>query len=157
MPLSHEEVVAALAAIDVSERKEARRAFIERRIQTSTMFNKYGLTHTESNQTIVMSLMDSFRNLVQAFFKGAGSGFVEKKCDACATTETTLQYDRAHERGIERGALALRALQRIRPDEAIAIRQKEVMKAFIQEHAEICLWYLCKPCHRAYDQKQEGA
>ena len=95
--------------------------------------------------------MGEMRNLVQQFFKGAGSGFAEKKCDACGTTDPALQYDRAHDRDSSRPEVALAALNRVRPDETVPITQKDVVKAFIKEHAEISLWYLCKPCHRIYD------
>jgi recombinational DNA repair protein (RecF pathway) len=145
-----ETIVATLSAIDVTGRKEAQRAFIAERINSSRLFNKYGLTHTESNETIVKSMMAEMRNLVQAFFKGVGSGFDVKRCDACGTTDPALQYDRAHDRSSSRPELALAALNRVRPD-PIPITQKEVMKAFIREHAETPLWYLCKPCHRVYD------
>jgi recombinational DNA repair protein (RecF pathway) len=146
-----ETIAITLAAIDVTARKESQRAFITSRINSSRLFNKYGLTHTESNETIVMSMMGEMRNLVQAFFKGVGSGFDVKRCDACHTTDPTLQYDRAHDKGSSRPQVALNALKRVRPDESIPITQKDVMKAFVEEHASISLWYLCKPCHRTYD------
>jgi len=146
-----ETIAITLAAIDVSARKETQRAFIQNRINSSRLFNKYGLTHTESNETIVMSMMGEMRNLVQQFFKGTGSGFDVKRCDACQTTDPTLQYDRAHDRGSSRPQVALAALRRVRPDESVPITQKDVMKAFVEEHATISLWYLCKPCHRTYD------
>jgi len=142
--------VAISLAIDVSARKESQRAFIQTRINSSRLFDKYGLTHSESNEVIVKSMMGEMRNLVQQFFKGAGSGFDVKRCDACGTTNPALQYDRAHDRSSSRPELALAALNRVRPDNS-PISQKEVMKAFIREHAETPLWYLCKPCHRIYD------
>ena len=145
-------ITAALAAIDTTARKEAQRVFITNRIENTKMFNKYGLIHTESNMVIVTSLMGEMRNLVQQFFKGAGSGFTEKKCDACNTTDSSLQYDRAHDRGCSRIDVALAGLNRLRPDETVFVAQKDVLKAFIKEHAEVSLWYLCKPCHREYDR-----
>lgn len=151
MAQTPESITATLAALNVCGRREAQRAFIESRIATSRLFDKYGLTHSESNQVIVRSLMGEMRNLVQQFFKGAGSGFAEKKCDACGTTDPALQYDRAHDRDSSRPEVALAALNRVRPDETVPITQKDVVKAFIKEHAEISLWYLCKPCHRIYD------
>ena len=151
MAQTPESIAATLSALNVGERKAAQRVFITSRIATTRIFDKYGLTHSESNQVIVKSMMGEMRNLVQQFFKGVGSGFKEKKCDACGTTDPTVQYDRAHDRESSRPAVALAALNRVRPDESIPITQKDVMKAFIEQHAEISLWYLCKPCHRIYD------
>jgi hypothetical protein len=153
MVQTFESIAATLNGLNVAARRDAQRAFIENRIGTSRIFDKYGLVHSESNETIVKSMMGEMRNLVQQFFKGVGSGFVEKKCDACCTTDPALQYDRAHDSDSSRPAVALAALKRIRPDESVPITQKDVMKAFIKEHAEINLWYLCKPCHRIYDSK----
>lgn len=146
-----EMIAAALQMNDPTARKEAQRVFIETRMATSKLFDKYGLTHSESNQVIVKSLMGEMRNLVQQFFKGSGSGFSVKRCDACGTTDPAMQYDRAHDKGSSRGGVALNALQRVRSDETVPISQKDVMKAFVKEHAEFPLWYLCKTCHRAYD------
>ena len=148
-----ESIAATLAVLNVDERKAAQRAFIENRIATTRIFDKYGLTHSESNRAIVKGMMGEKRNLVQQFFKGVGSGFNEKKCDACGTTDPALQYDRAHGRESSRPAVAMAALNRVRPDESIPIKQKDVMRAFIEQHAEVPLWYLCKPCHRIYDAK----
>ena len=98
MAQTPESIAATLSSLNVTSRRETQRAFIVNRIATSRIFDKYGLTHPESNQVIVKSMMGEMRNLVQQFFKGAGSGFVEKKCDACGTTDPALQYDRAHDR-----------------------------------------------------------
>ena len=95
--------------------------------------------------------MGEMRNIVQQFFKGKGP-FATRRCDACKTTDPARQYDRAHDRDSSRPQVLMAALQRIRPDEA-EVNQKDVMKAFIQEHAEIPMWYLCKPCHRIYDRR----
>ena len=142
-----------ITLVTTPERMAAQAAFIERRVASSKMFDKYGLTHTEPNATIIKSTMGELRNTVLAFFKGKDSGFTVKCCDACKTTDLTKQYDRAHDRGVSREQVALRALQRIRPDETVPVQQKEFIKAFVLEHSTIPLWYLCKPCHTAYDKK----
>jgi len=149
MAQTSDTIATTLASLNTEERRQKCRAFIENRIATSRIFDKYGLTHSESNLVIVKSMMGEMRNLVQQFF--TGGLFIEKKCDACGTTDPALQYDRAHDRDSSRPAAALAALNRVRPDESAPITQKDVMKAFIKEHAEISLWYLCKPCHRIYD------
>ena len=151
MAQTSDTIAAILASLNTEDRKQACRTFIENRIATSRIFDKYGLTPSQSNQVIVKSMMGEMRNLVQQFF--TGGLFVEKKCDACGTTDPALQYDRAHDRDSSRPAVALAALNRVRPDESVPISQKDVMKAFIKEHAEIALWYLCKPCHRIYDSR----
>jgi len=141
------------ALVASPERMQKHADFIQRRVAKSTMFNKYGLTHTESNEVIIDSMMGELRNTVLAFFKGKDSGFTEKRCDACKTTDPAMQYDRAHDRGVNRKQVALNALQRCRPDETVPIKQKDVIKAFVLEHANVPLWYLCKECHRKYDSK----
>jgi len=121
---------------------------IDSKLPKTKMFNRYKLTHTETNSDIVSSLGGELRNVVQGFFKGGC--FKHKKCDHCGTTEAK-QYDRAHDKSITRDQVAFAALARIRPDESAPVSQREFLKAFVNEHRHVPIWYLCKPCHRKYD------
>lgn len=49
---------------------------------------------------------------------------------------------------------ALAALRRIRPDETKPVSQREFMRAFVEQHCNVPLWYLCSECHRLYNQKR---
>ena len=130
-------------------RMQSQREFIESRIQTSKQFDKFGLTLVDPNDVIIASTTGELRNIILSFFKGGP--YSEKKCEHCETT-TGKQYERAHARGYSRSDVALAALKRIRPDETQHIKQKEFIKAFIEEHARVPLWYLCKECHKRYDK-----
>lgn len=138
-----------LAPLNTEERKNKQRAFIEKRMADTKLFDKYRLRLGGTNKDIADGIGGELRNLVQMFF--SHGLFSVRKCDACNTTETNREYHRAHDRTSSRIDVLMTALRRIRADETIEINQKEVMKAFIQEHAEISLWYLCKPCHTVYD------
>jgi hypothetical protein len=145
--MEHAEIVKKL--IWSEEKKQAFSQFINDKMAKSKMFDKYGLTLIESNEIIVRSLTGELRNIVLGFF--SGKCYKVKKCDACETCDNTLQYDRAHDKSMDRTQVALAALKRIRPDESQPISQKLFMKAFVEAHVEYPLWYLCKLCHRNYD------
>jgi hypothetical protein len=130
------------------ERLKIQKEFIEAKLPTSKQFEKYGLTLVDSNDVIIASTTGELRNMILSFFKGGP--YAQKKCEHCQTTTGT-QYERAHARGFSRNDVALAALKRIRPDETRPIKQKEFLKAFIEEHSRIPLWYLCKACHNKYD------
>ena len=135
------------------ERLALQKAFIDAKLSKSRQFDKYGLTLVNTNAVIVRSLMGELRNIVLSFFKGGKDGlYGVKKCEHCGTTEGK-QYERAHCKGIDREDVAIRALTRIRPDESAPIEQRDFMKAFIEEHATVPLWFLCTSCHTAYDKK----
>jgi hypothetical protein len=124
-------------------------SIIDAKINKTKMFDRYKLTMPNSNADIVSSLGGEMRNTVQAFFKGGC--FKVKKCDHCGTT-TAKQYDRAHDKSMTRDKVAFAALARIRPDESLPISQREFMRAFVDEHRHVPIWYLCKPCHLNYDK-----
>ena len=130
------------------ERRAAQAAFIQAKLSKTKYFDKYGLTLINDNATIVRSTMGELRNAVLAFFKGGL--FKQKKCEHCGTTDAR-QYERAHDKDVSREAVALAALQRIRPDETQPVGQRDFMRAFIEEHRNVPLWYLCCECHRSYD------
>jgi hypothetical protein len=132
-------------------RLQKQKDFIEKKLPRCKQFEKYGLTLVDSNEVIIGSLMDVLRNIVLSFFKGGM--YSEKKCEHCGTTVST-QFERAHDKGKSRSNVALSALLRIRPDETQPIKQKDFIKAFIEEHSSIPLWILCKPCHIKYDKKE---
>jgi len=150
MAQTSDTIAAILAPLNTEERRQVCREFVNHRMARSKLFNKYRLRLIGTNQDIIDGMMGEMRNLVQQFFKGKGP-FSTRRCDACNTTDPARQYDRAHDRDTSRPQVLMAALRRIRADEA-EVNQKDVMKAFIQEHAEIPMWYLCKPCHRIYDQ-----
>lgn len=129
----------------LSEQKD----FIRRKLEKCKQFDKYGLTLVDSNDVIVRSLMGELRNIIQSFFKGWVYSI--KKCEHCSST-TAVQYDRAHDRCVSRTDVAFAALNRIRPDETQPIKQKDFMRAFVEEHERIPLWILCKKCHTEYDK-----
>jgi hypothetical protein len=129
-------------------RLEEMAALIDAKLPKTKAFNRYKLTMHESNADIVSSLGGEMRNMVLSFFKGGC--FKHKKCDHCGTTEAK-QYDRAHDKSVTRDDVALAALARIRPDEAAPVSQQAFMRAFVNEHRYVPVWYLCKPCHRVYD------
>ena len=122
--------------------------FIDKKLKKTSMFNKYGLTLMNSNDIIIASLMGELRNMVLSFFKDL---FKNKQCESCKTT-TASQYDRAHDRSLSREYVAMEALRRIRPDGVSHIQQKDFLRAFIEEHKNHPLWYLCRSCHRKYDK-----
>lgn len=130
------------------ERRAAQAAFIQAKMSKTKHFNKYGLTLINDNATIVRSTMGELRNTVLAFFKGGM--FKQKKCEHCGTTAAR-QYERAHDKDTSREAVALAALRRIRPDETQPVAQRDFMRAFIEEHCNVPMWYLCSDCHRTYD------
>lgn len=130
-------------------RLAAQAEFIAKKIAKCKQFDKYGLTLVDTNDVIIKSLMGELRNIVLSFFKGGL--YAEKKCEHCATT-TSSQFERAHNSGVSRYDVALKAIQRIRPDETQPVKQSEFIKAFIQEHSMVPLWILCKPCHIKYDK-----
>jgi hypothetical protein len=132
-----------------NQRLLEQRAFIEKKLLTCKQFDKYGLTLVDSNEVIVASLMGELRNIVLSFFKGGIYG--QKKCEHCETTVST-QFERAHNKGTSRSDVAFAALKRIRPDESLPIKQKDFIRAFIEEHCKVPLWILCKSCHIAYDK-----
>jgi phage FluMu protein Com len=132
------------------ERLALQKAFIDAKLPKCKQFNKYGLTLVNTNAVIISSLMGELRNIILSFFKGGL--YAIKKCEHCGTT-TAKQYERAHCKGADRGDVALRALKRIRPDESAPLEQRDFMKAFVEEHATVPLWLLCKSCHTAYDKK----
>jgi hypothetical protein len=129
-------------------RLEEMSVLIDSKIDKTKTFNRYKLMLHESNADIVSSLGGEMRNMVLTFFKGGC--FKNKKCDHCGTTEAK-QYDRAHDASMTRDKVALSALARIRPDESAPVSQQEFMRAFVNEHRYVPVWYLCKPCHREYD------
>lgn len=129
------------------ERRARQTEFIQAKLKKTKYFDKYGLNPPEDNQTIIRSTMGELRNTVRAFFQGGI--FAKKVCEHCGTT--TGQFDRAHDKDISRQGVALAALRRIRPDETKPVSQKEFMRAFVEEHCNVPLWYLCKACHRMYD------
>lgn len=131
------------------ERMVALCEFIDRKLNKTSMFNKYGLTLVDSNDIIIASLMGELRNMVLAFFKDL---FKFKQCESCKTT-TANQYDRAHDRSLSREHVAMEALKRIRPDVRSHIQQKDFLRAFIEEHKNHPLWYLCRSCHCKYDKR----
>lgn len=131
------------------ERCAAQSKFINDKLKKTKHFDKYGLTLIDDNATIVRSTMGELRNTVLAFFKGGM--FKHKKCEHCGTTQSR-QFERAHDRNSSREAVALAALRRIRPDETKPVKQKDFMRAFVEEHCNVPLWYLCQPCHQKYDK-----
>jgi hypothetical protein len=133
--------------IMTDERKTLQSDFIQAKLKKTKHFNKYGLTLIDDNETIIRSTMGELRNTVLAFFKGGI--FAKKVCEHCGTTEG--QFDRAHDKDTSRQDVALAALRRIRPDETKPVSQQEFMRAFVEEHCRVPLWYLCKSCHRVYD------
>lgn len=130
------------------ERRERQATFIREKLAKSKAFDKYGLTLIDSNDVIIRSTMGELRNTVLAFFKGGL--FKHKRCEHCGTTESR-QFERAHDKETARSAVALAALQRIRPDETKPVSQRDFMRAFVEEHCNVPLWYLCEECHRKYD------
>ena len=122
-------------------------SMIDTKLPKTKMFDRYKLTLHESNPDIVSSLDGEMRNTVQKFFKGGC--FKHKKCEHCGTTEAK-QYERAHNRGMTRNQVALAALARIRPDESLPVSQRDFIRAFVNEHRYVPVWYLCKPCHTKY-------
>ena len=132
-----------------AERMKRQADFIEKKLAKCKQFDKYGLTLVDSNQVIVNSLMGELRNMVLSFFKGGL--YAEKKCEHCETT-TSRQFERAHGRGFSRYDVAISALRRIRPDESLPIKQRDFIKAFVEEHSSIPLWVLCSSCHLKYDK-----
>jgi len=131
-----------------SERLAQQKEFIDRKLKTCKQFNKYGLTLVDTNGVIISSLTGELRNIVQSFFKGGM--YSVKKCEHCGT-EQSKQFERAHNKGMKRNQLALSALNRIRPDETVSIKQSCFIRAFIEEHTRHPLWILCKECHKKYD------
>jgi hypothetical protein len=130
------------------ERLAKQKEFIDRKLETSKQFDKYGLTLVDTNLVIISSLMGELRNIVLSFFK---SGMYSvKKCEHCGT-ESSKQFERAHSKGVPRNKVALYALNRIRPDETVPIKQSCFIRAFIEEHTRHPLWILCKDCHKKYD------
>lgn len=130
------------------ERLEQQKSFIKARLQKTTIFNKYTLVLTNSNQEIVKSLGDCLRNVILNFFKGL---FKLKECEVCKATN--IKPQRAHPRDSSREAVALDALNRIRPDPTIPVNQSDFLKAFIDEHSNHIMWYLCAKCHKTYDRR----
>jgi hypothetical protein len=133
------------------ERLAAQAELIRNKLPTSKLFDKYGLTLVDSNNTIIISLMGELRNIILGFFKGGP--YASKRCEHCGTLDAK-QYERAHNKGESRPSIAKRALERIRPDETARISQKEFMKAFIEEHIKVPLWFLCTTCHKKYDSSR---
>jgi len=131
-----------------SERIAQQKEFIDRKLETCKQFNKYGLTLIDPNLVIISSLMGELRNIVLSFFKGGM--YSVKKCEHCGT-ESSKQFERAHSKGMPRDKVALSALNRIRPDETVSIKQSCFIRAFIEEHTRHPLWILCKDCHKKYD------
>ena len=121
---------------------------IDRKLPKTKMFDRYKLILYNSNADIVSSLSGELRNTVLAFFKGGC--FKCKKCDHCGTT-TANQYDRAHDKSVTREKVAIAALTRIRPDESTPVSQRDFIRAFVNEHRYVPIWYLCQECHRKYD------
>jgi len=132
-----------------NERLRLQQDYINSKVHSSKQFDKYGLTLVDSNDIIINSLMGELRNIVLTFFKG--KLYTIKKCEHCGS-ETAAQYERAHDKGFSRYDVALSALNKIRPDGVANIKQKDFMKAFIEEHANVPLWLLCKVCHVKYDK-----
>ena len=142
------------------ERRERQTKFITEKLNSKrtklfdkyrTMFDKNIDGEVMTNEEIIRSTMGELRNTVLAFFKGGL--FKEKKCEHCGKTGKGLQFDRAHDKEVFRKDVALAALRRIRPDESKPVSQREFMRAFVQEHCNVPLWYLCRGCHIAYDKK----
>ena len=133
-----------------SERLAQQKEFIERKLEKCKQFDKYGLTLVDTNLVIISSLMGELRNIVLSFFKGGL--YSVKKCEHCGT-EQSKQFERAHNKGMSRSDVALSALNRIRPDETVSVKQASFIKAFIEEHTRHPLWILCKECHKKYDAK----
>ena len=131
------------------ERLKTQADFIQKKLATCKLFDKYGLTLVDSDDVIIKSLMGELRNIVLAFFKGGI--FSVKKCEFCKTTDAP-QFERAHDRGTSRADVAIAALNRIRPDKTKSIPQKDFIRAFIEEHTKVPLHILCKKCHTEYDK-----
>jgi len=129
------------------ERLQKQRDFIEKKLVKCKQFDKYGLTLVDSNMTIINSLMGELRNIVLSFFKGGM--YAENVCEHCNTVG---RFERAHDKGHSRSDVALAALQRIRPDESAPVKQRDFMRAFIEEHCNVHPWILCKACHVKYDK-----
>jgi hypothetical protein len=136
-------------AVMSEERRAEQAKFIQTKLKKTKHFEKYGLTLIDDNATIIRSTMGELRNTVLAFFKGGM--FKHKRCEHCGTT-TARQYERAHDKDMSREAVALAALRRIRPDETKPVKQRDFMMAFVEEHCNVPLWYLCDVCHRKYDK-----
>ena len=133
-----------------NERLAQQKEFIERKLEKCKQFDKYGLTLVDTNLVIISSLMGELRNIVLSFFKGGL--YSVKKCEHCGTQQSK-QFERAHNKGMSRSDVALSALNRIRPDESVSVKQASFIKAFIEEHTKHPLWILCKDCHKKYDAK----
>ena len=131
------------------ERLKKQQDFIISKLEKYKL-KKYGLTLVDDNTIIIDSMMDTLCNTVQKFFKGGM--FSEKKCEHCGTCDESKQFDRAHNKGSSRRDVAYAALHRIRPDESQPIQQRAFLRAFIEEHCNVPLWILCKPCHLNYDK-----
>ena len=125
--------------------------FIDKKLQKTRRFNKYTAKLSGTNQDIINSMDDAMRNNFKEFFKG--DLFKIRKCEHCNTTDESLQYERAHNKGSDRKKVGLNALNRIRSDESVEILAKDFLKAFIEEHKFHPVWYLCRPCHLKYDKK----
>jgi hypothetical protein len=132
------------------ERRAAQSSFIRSKLAKTKTFDKYGLTLIDNNATIVRSTGGELRNIVLAFFKNGM--FKEKKCEHCGTTNSR-QFERAHDKETSRNDVAIDALRRIRPDETKPVSQRDFMRAFVEQHCNIPLWYLCSECHITYDAK----
>ena len=130
-----------------SERLQLQTDFIIKKLKTCKQFDKYGLTLVDKNNIIINSLGGELRNIVLSFFKGGM--YSVKKCEHCGTT-TARQFERAHDNLTARPAVALAALVKIRADEGEPIKQKDFIRAFIEEHCKIPLWILCPSCHIKY-------
>jgi hypothetical protein len=141
---------AASEPIMTEARLQKQAEFIQRKMQTCKQFDKYGLTLIDSNAVIIASMQGELRNIILSFF--TGDLYSKKKCEHCQTTVSP-QFERAHNKGNSRNDVALAALHRIRPDETAHIKQKDFIKAFIEEHITVPLWILCKACHGKYDAK----
>jgi hypothetical protein len=133
-----------------NERLAKQKEFIERKLNTCKQFDKYGLTLVDKNPVILSSLKGELRNIVRSFFDGGMYSI--KKCEHCGS-EQSKQFERAHNKGMSREEVAVSALNRIRPDETVSVKQASFIKAFIEEHTRHPLWILCKDCHKKYDAK----
>jgi hypothetical protein len=134
----------------VEARLKQQTDFIEKRLAKCKLFDKYKLTLLESNNDIISSLGGELRNIVQGFF--TGSFYAQKVCEHCGLTAKT---QRCHDKGSSRPQVALSALLKMRPDETKPIKQRDFIKAFIQEHSKVPLWILCQACHMKYDSTNQ--
>ena len=102
----------------------------------------------EKNQIILFLKAGPAKNLVNKFFK------TNDHCDYCGVKKSKeIQIDRAHcnKGDCDRLSLLNNALSEYYVDEVTAIKIKDILRKFLENHIDVPLYSLCKKCHRIYD------